>query len=217
MAPEQIPGGGLVSEKTDIYALGLILHELAVGQRPFADSMRPSAPPERLSTLVPDVDVRLSRIVKRALKVDPRERPDSAAAIAALLEAPLAEGRGSSRFGPWLAGAALAIIVVGLGVFASRLLPRPPVLTDRDTIILAGGATNRGVETSAREAFSMDLRVVVVRADRGEHRGGDDGAVQQATRVCVGHPAGRPGPDRRGGHGLSVGPGRVRPWSVPLT
>lgn len=33
----------------------------------------------------------------------------------------------------------------------------------RDTIILAGGATNRGVETSAREAFSMDLRVVVVR------------------------------------------------------
>src|SRR6202158_3600159 len=33
----------------------------------------------------------------------------------------------------------------------------------RDTIILAGGATNRGVETSVREAFSMDLRVVVVR------------------------------------------------------
>jgi maleamate amidohydrolase len=33
----------------------------------------------------------------------------------------------------------------------------------RDTIILAGGATNRGVETSVREAFSMDLQVVVVR------------------------------------------------------
>jgi maleamate amidohydrolase len=33
----------------------------------------------------------------------------------------------------------------------------------RDTIILAGGATNRGVETSAREAFGMDLQVVVVR------------------------------------------------------
>src|SRR6185369_3140866 len=33
----------------------------------------------------------------------------------------------------------------------------------RDTIILGGGATNRGVETSTREAFSMDLRVVVVR------------------------------------------------------
>jgi nicotinamidase-related amidase len=33
----------------------------------------------------------------------------------------------------------------------------------RDTLVLAGGATNRGVETSAREAFSMDLQVVVVR------------------------------------------------------
>jgi maleamate amidohydrolase len=33
----------------------------------------------------------------------------------------------------------------------------------RDTIVLAGGATNRGVETSVREAFSMDLQVVVVR------------------------------------------------------
>jgi maleamate amidohydrolase len=33
----------------------------------------------------------------------------------------------------------------------------------RDTIIIGGGATNRGVETSVREAFSMDLNVIVVR------------------------------------------------------
>jgi len=33
----------------------------------------------------------------------------------------------------------------------------------RDTIIIGGGATNRGVETSVREAFNMDLQVVVVR------------------------------------------------------
>ncbi len=33
----------------------------------------------------------------------------------------------------------------------------------RDTILIGGGATNRGVETSVREAFSMDLNVVVVR------------------------------------------------------
>jgi maleamate amidohydrolase len=33
----------------------------------------------------------------------------------------------------------------------------------KDTIVIGGGATNRGVETSVREAFSMDLRVVVVR------------------------------------------------------
>jgi maleamate amidohydrolase len=33
----------------------------------------------------------------------------------------------------------------------------------RDTILIAGGATNRGVETSVREAFNMDLSVIVVR------------------------------------------------------
>ena len=33
----------------------------------------------------------------------------------------------------------------------------------RDTIVIGGGATNRGVETSVREAFSMDLNAIVVR------------------------------------------------------
>lgn len=33
----------------------------------------------------------------------------------------------------------------------------------RDTIIIGGGATNRGVETSVREAFNLDIAVVVVR------------------------------------------------------
>ena len=33
----------------------------------------------------------------------------------------------------------------------------------RDAAIIGGGATNRGVETSVREAFNQDLRMVVVR------------------------------------------------------
>ena len=33
----------------------------------------------------------------------------------------------------------------------------------RDTIIIGGGATNRGVETSVRAAFNLDLASVVVR------------------------------------------------------
>jgi nicotinamidase-related amidase len=33
----------------------------------------------------------------------------------------------------------------------------------RDTVVIGGGATNRGVETTVREAFSQDLRMVVVR------------------------------------------------------
>lgn len=33
----------------------------------------------------------------------------------------------------------------------------------RDTLIIGGGATNRGVETSVREGFSHDLNIIVVR------------------------------------------------------
>jgi nicotinamidase-related amidase len=36
-------------------------------------------------------------------------------------------------------------------------------LLRRTALVIAGGATNRGVETSVREAFSMDLDTVVVR------------------------------------------------------
>jgi nicotinamidase-related amidase len=36
-------------------------------------------------------------------------------------------------------------------------------LLKRSAIVIGGGATNRGVETSVREAFSMDLDTVVVR------------------------------------------------------
>jgi maleamate amidohydrolase len=33
----------------------------------------------------------------------------------------------------------------------------------RDTIVIGGGGSNRGVETSVREAFNMDIMAVVVR------------------------------------------------------
>jgi len=36
-------------------------------------------------------------------------------------------------------------------------------LLHRTALVIGGGATNRGVETSVREAFSMDLDTVVVR------------------------------------------------------
>jgi tetratricopeptide (TPR) repeat protein len=142
MAPEQLTGF-LVSEKTDIYALGLILYELIVGRRPFLDSTRPAGPPPRPSTVVPDVDARLERTVMHALRADPRLRAHSAAAMAAMLDAPsLPERQRSGRLRLWLAGAALAAMVVVLAVVASRFLPRASALTDRDTIILADFTNN---------------------------------------------------------------------------
>jgi maleamate amidohydrolase len=58
----------------------------------------------------------------------------------------------------------------------------------RDTIIIGGGATNRGVETSVREAFNLDLKTVVVReccwgSDAAAHAYSLDKAMKMYARV----------------------------------
>ena len=58
----------------------------------------------------------------------------------------------------------------------------------RDTIIIGGGATNRGVETSVREAFSMDVASVVVReccwsGDQAAHNYSLDNAMKMYARI----------------------------------
>jgi maleamate amidohydrolase len=58
----------------------------------------------------------------------------------------------------------------------------------RDTIIIAGGATNRGVETSVREAFNMDIASVVVReccwgSDAAAHTYSLEKAMKMYARI----------------------------------
>jgi maleamate amidohydrolase len=58
----------------------------------------------------------------------------------------------------------------------------------RDTIIIGGGATNRGVETSVREAFNMDIASVVVReccwgSDMAAHTYSLDKAMKMYARI----------------------------------
>lgn len=58
----------------------------------------------------------------------------------------------------------------------------------RDIIIIGGGATNRGVETSVREAFNMDIASVVVReccwgSDVAAHAYSLDKAMKMYARI----------------------------------
>src|SRR5262245_33651811 len=82
MAPEQLDPDGLVSERTDLYALGLVLYELVTGQPHRATQ---ATPPPRLSELAPDIDPRLERIILKAAAADPADRPASALEMAAEL------------------------------------------------------------------------------------------------------------------------------------
>jgi maleamate amidohydrolase len=58
----------------------------------------------------------------------------------------------------------------------------------RDIIIIGGGATNRGVETSVREAFNLDIACVVVReccwgSDVAAHAYSLDKAMKMYARI----------------------------------
>ena len=81
MAPEQLTPGATLTECTDIYALGLILYELVVGQHPFNNRLTRPTEPVSPSSRVTGVDPRLERVILQALQLDPRNRPQSAAAM----------------------------------------------------------------------------------------------------------------------------------------
>jgi len=91
MAPEQLAGTE-VTVRSDIYALGLVLHEMFTGKRAFeANSLaemtrlRDEAGPLSLVSLVRDLDPAVERVVRRCLDKDPQNRPSSALAVAAAL------------------------------------------------------------------------------------------------------------------------------------
>jgi tetratricopeptide (TPR) repeat protein len=140
LAPEQRSPGRPLSERTDLYAVGVVLYELLVGEPPLRSASRSAPLPSRR---IGEVDSRLENAIVEAMSWDPRLRPPSAAAMRAALEArpPV---RVASRLSPWIAGAAIATVIGVLAVISSRLLPRAAALSDRDTIVLADFANSTG-------------------------------------------------------------------------
>ncbi|MCT9080036.1 serine/threonine-protein kinase [Streptomyces fulvoviolaceus] len=84
MAPEQAMGGA-VGPYTDLYALGVLLHELLSGDVPFAGSTALGVlhrhlyePPLPVRRIRPEVPEPLEALVLRLLAKDPQHRPASA-------------------------------------------------------------------------------------------------------------------------------------------
>ncbi|MFB7360631.1 protein kinase domain-containing protein [Streptomyces hydrogenans] len=100
MAPEQAMGGA-VGPQTDLYALGVLLHELLSGNVPFAGSTALGVlhrhlyePPLPLRQVRPEVPETLEALVLRLLAKDPAARPSGAHEVyEALL--PLLPARGA--------------------------------------------------------------------------------------------------------------------------
>ena len=114
MPPEQAAGAA-VDARSDLYALGATLFELACGTRPFADATadairRRSGPPPDPRAREAAVPAELAELIVWMLAPAPEGRPPSAAAVEAelaRLATPVATGHGAATaFPAALAGAA---------------------------------------------------------------------------------------------------------------
>ena len=137
MAPEQVEGRE-ADARTDVWALGALLYEVATGRRPFDGDSAASVigailkdDPPPISTRAPLIPSALDHVVERCLAKDPDERWQSAADVGAVLRW-IASSGGEQPAGkreprrPWREYAAwsvAAILLTALAITISRRAP----------------------------------------------------------------------------------------------
>ena len=84
MAPELLAGAP-ATPRSDLYALGLTLHELCTGETPRHVSRRSEEKPHR-AALGPDIDPEFAAIITRCIAANPEDRFASAEALCEALE-----------------------------------------------------------------------------------------------------------------------------------
>jgi serine/threonine-protein kinase len=182
MAPEQLAGRE-VTERSDLYSLGLVLFEVFTGER----ALKADTPAELAKlhadssavtplSITPDVDPTVERAILQCLENDPRDRPRSALAVAAALPggdplaAALAAGETPSpemvaaagESGRLRPGVAVACL---LGVLAC--LCGVALLADRITVLgLVRHELKKGPQTLADRARDMIRDLGGERPDR---------------------------------------------------
>ena len=158
LAPEQLDAGAALSERTDIYAVGLILYELLTGRHAFEGRPDRRRPPTRPATLVEDVDPRLEKAILSSIASDPRNRPENVVELSRLLMSSV-ERRAPRRI--WVLTTA-AMALAALAALAASFFIRAggTTLSERDTILLADFENSTG-EPVVDRALKVALAVAM--------------------------------------------------------
>jgi eukaryotic-like serine/threonine-protein kinase len=144
MAPEQLEGRE-ADGRTDIFALGCVLYEMATGRKAFAGSSQASLissimkeEPAPISAVLPTSPPALDRVIRKAIAKDPEERWQSAGDLGSELKW-IAEGGSASgipaphvassprRKMAWLPWAA-ALVLAAAAYAAGRAWTHPPAM-----------------------------------------------------------------------------------------
>lgn len=165
MSPEQIEGKE-ADARSDIFAFGAVLYEMAAGKRPFEGKSQISLAssilekdPEPISAIKPQIPPAFDHVLTTCLQKSPEDRFQSAHDvklelkwIAATPSAPTPSAVASSTpaskrgFFGWIAAVVLAIVLGALaGLFLNRSTPAPSIRTainppENATFLLTGDA-----------------------------------------------------------------------------
>jgi Tol biopolymer transport system component len=189
MAPEQLAGHDATA-RTDLFALGLVLYEMAAGRPPVPGASLGNilmkggtataiTPPSKVRD---DVPPKFDALVARLLAADPQQRPDSAATVASDLRAIAASAKPASRTAR-VATLAAAVVVVAAVAAAMWWQRRSP----SDAPLQVGEVTTMSVSPGLKSdvAYSPDGSSLVFswRGDNGN-----------APALYVMHGQGKPRP-----------------------